>query len=91
MDPLCLSKYHQMTLSAVLASNNWTDYTYPLRSYNGYQFRYVDSYIDGETGYIEVKDIGKVKWKDVIETGLKAVIPSILGGMAGTALSIGIT
>lgn len=65
--------------------------TYPLRSYNGYQFRYVDSYIDGETGYIEVKDIGKVKWKDVIETGLKAVIPSILGGTAGTALSIGIT
>ena len=82
---------NQMTLSAVLASNNWTDYTYPLRSYNGYQFRYVDSYIDGETGYIEVKDIGKVKWKDVIETGLKAVIPSILGGTAGTALSIGIT
>lgn len=82
---------NQMTLSSVLSSNDWTNYTHPLRNYNGYQFRYVDSYIDGETGYIEVKDIGKVKWKDVIATGLKAVVPCTLGDAAKTALSVGIT
>ena len=82
---------NQITLSSVLASNNWISYTHPLRSYNGYQFRYVDSFIDGETGYIEVNDIGNVKWKDVIVSGLKAIIPCTLGNSTSTAFSVGIT
>ena len=66
----------------------------PLKTYNGYEFRYIDSFIDGETGYINVEDIGTVDWSEVVEVGLKALVPTMVGSLvpvAGTTLSVAIT
>lgn len=80
----------QLTLTSVLASNDWRANTYFLRYYNTYEFRYVDSYIDGETGYINVTNLGTIKWKDMVTTGLKAVVNNLIEGKIGTPFSVAI-
>lgn len=84
-----------LSVSTILSSNDWRDYTMPLRTYNGYEFRYLDSYVDGETGYINVDDIGTVEWRKVVSSGLKALFPTVVSAagapVAGTALGVSIT
>lgn len=84
-----------MSVSTILSSNDWRDYTMPLRTYNGYEFRYLDSYVDGETGYINVDDIGTVEWRKVVSSGLKALFPTVVSAagapVAGNALGVSIT
>ena len=31
-----------LSVSTILSSNDWRDYTMPLRTYNGYEFRYIE-------------------------------------------------
>ena len=82
-------------MSTILSSNDWRDYTMPLRTYNGYEFRYLDSYVDGESGYINVDDIGTVEWRKVVSSGLKALFPTVVSAagapVAGNALGVSIT
>lgn len=86
-----LSKTNDFSPStSTFASGSWKDYTFALGSYNGFEFRYLDSYVDGETGYIDVKDIGKVNWADLVKTGLIAVVPGFLGPV-GTAFEVLVT
>lgn len=84
-----------LSVSTILSSNDWRDYTMPLRTYNGYEFRYLDSYVDGETGYINVDDIGTVEWRKVVSSGLKALFPTVVSAagapVAGNALGVSIT
>lgn len=84
-----------LSVSTILSSNDWRDYTMPLRTYNGYEFRYLDSYVDGETGYINVDDIGTVEWRKVVSSGLKALFPTVVSAagapVVGNALGVSIT
>ena len=84
-----------LSISEILASDDWHIYTRPLRTYNGYEFRYLDSYIDGETGYVSADEIGTVDWKEVVSTGLKALIPTAISAFGapviGATLGVAIT
>ena len=60
-----------------LVSNDWRNHTYASGTYNGFEFRYVDSYIDGYTTPMPLNNIGTVSWKDVIEIGLLALVPTV--------------
>lgn len=86
---------NEMSAAATLASDDWRSHTFYLKTYNGFEFRYVDSYVEGETGYINVNDIGTVDWAELVKTGLKAVVPTTLEylgvGSAGKLLSFAIT
>lgn len=86
---------NEMSAAATLASDDWRNHTFYLKTYNGFEFRYVDSYVEGDTDFINVDDIGKVDWDEVVKTGLKAVVPTMLGYVgaetAGKLLSLAIT
>ena len=61
-----------------LASGDWKNHTYALGNYNGFEFRYIDTYIDGETDWAELEDIGTINWSEVISLGIKTSISAYL-------------